>query len=110
VKTISLAGNDLENLSAFRSFHTSAPCVANLALYNNRLHAFTELDHLRGYGLTLNELMLQNNPMMASVHEHVYHYEVARRFPKLKVLDQKPVRQPIEVSVRERNEHATPLT
>eukprot|EP00823_Brevimastigomonas_motovehiculus_P005749 TRINITY_DN4295_c0_g1_i1.p1 TRINITY_DN4295_c0_g1~~TRINITY_DN4295_c0_g1_i1.p1 ORF type:complete len:597 (-),score=136.60 TRINITY_DN4295_c0_g1_i1:238-2028(-) len=96
IKTINLASNDIESLASFHNFHQYAPVLANLALHANKIASFQELDNLRGYCLTLNELTLARNPIEQSTHEQIYHYEVSRRFPKLKLLDKQLIKQAIE--------------
>jgi Nuclear RNA export factor, NTF2 domain len=65
--------------------------VANFSFDSNLLSSFDELGRLqRGldqHGNALKELVLTNNPTMASVTAEQYHQEVQRRFRKIAYLD-----------------------
>ncbi|KAN0063105.1 nuclear mRNA export, poly(A)+RNA binding protein [Thecaphora frezii] len=99
VVTISLANNDLSNLGPVNTLPSFLPKLQNLSLEGNELRWAKDLDAMangkRGRFEALKELLLTGNPVytnaVAAGNEEGYRLEILTRFPKLTLLDQKPV-------------------
>jgi nuclear RNA export factor len=87
VRTVNFSNNNITTLSAFRFLAKSAPSLLNICLRSNSIKSIKELDYLRGYSDTLNELILSDNPCVASASPAMYQHEVLTRFPFCKYLD-----------------------
>jgi hypothetical protein len=69
----------------------NAPNVKNLAFGNNNISGIAELDHLKGYSSTLQQLILVGNPLIRNADPYVYHHMIQQKFPRIKMLDQQQV-------------------
>lgn len=64
-------------------------------LANNKIKDWAGIDKLRELP-ALEDLLLLGNPLQESLPEQQYYDEVAKRFPKLKKLDGRPIVRPDE--------------
>lgn len=103
VATISLARNDLKSLVPVMTLPEFLPNLKNLSLQHNDIKWVKDLEfhHVKSRATAkfnhLQELILTDNPVhnnaVSAGNEQGYRAEVLARFPKLTMLDQKPVSQ-----------------
>lgn len=98
VQTVNFSNNGITTLSHFRGLHRAAPQLVNLCFAKNNISRINELESIRD--LKLHELILIENPITSSTHELIYHHEVQKRFPGIKLLDTEPLKQVIQFDIK----------
>ncbi|RKP26337.1 hypothetical protein SYNPS1DRAFT_14337 [Syncephalis pseudoplumigaleata] len=98
VISISLANNQLTSCQSISTICQYLPELQNLSLQNNLLPDYKSIEQLRGPNKLkqLRELILTGNPVREESIAHtgndiVYRSEIARRFPQIQMLDQRPI-------------------
>ncbi|WVR07757.1 hypothetical protein IAU60_004800 [Kwoniella sp. DSM 27419] len=105
IHTLSLAGNNLDQLRQLEKLPNILPDIRALDLSGNPIKAFIELDNLRAPGekkgkanagagslkslieLKLNDCLFRERTLQQSDGEQTYKHEILRRFPGLRILD-----------------------
>lgn len=103
--SITLANNDLEDLTDVNTLTTTFPDLLNLDLSNNRIADLTSLEAWRGKLRSLENLVVAGNPLVSTVPQ--YELELMKWFPRLQTLNGIIVRTPQDIAAAAM--HATPF-
>jgi nuclear RNA export factor len=101
VVSVSLADNNLRDISPVADLASYFPNLKNLSLQNNQIGRWTDLDlwATQRKFPQLQELLLLDNPLQRNARDpDEYQRQCARRFPSLKVLDGTPLATVKEIS------------
>ncbi|KAK9477719.1 hypothetical protein V1514DRAFT_333228 [Lipomyces japonicus] len=84
IDSVSLAANNLTDVTSVTTLAATFPHLKNLSLANNVISQWRHIDPWRHKFRDLRELILTGNPL---VNVNNYRNEIIRRFPSLKMLD-----------------------
>lgn len=103
ITSVSLANNELQNLTAVAELSRTLPKLKNLDLSNNKLAKLSALQVWQRRFINLEHLLLANNPIYQE--DPQFASSIIKWYPNLKMLDATQVRTEEEVAnkVREPN-------
>ncbi|KAI8632529.1 hypothetical protein F5Y19DRAFT_366932 [Xylariaceae sp. FL1651] len=107
VVSISLAGNNVDDVAQIRSLADTFPDVINLDLSRNQFKDLKGLQKWRHRLRNIQTLLLNDNPIEATNPN--YKTELATWFPKLLNLSGTQVRTPAQVAAEEAASRPTPI-
>ena len=96
IQSVSLANNDLDDVSIVTTLSQSLPKIHNLDISNNRIGKSSALEPWRKRFYQLQHLVLTNNPI--EQQEPDYHQKIISWYPNLRMLNNVQVRTEEEVA------------
>ncbi|KAL9102002.1 MAG: hypothetical protein Q9163_002802 [Psora crenata] len=107
VVSVSLANNNLTDISSVTTLSQTFPAIKNLDLSNNQIPHLKALEGWRWRFRKLDHLILSGNPMEAK--EPNYKAEIAQWYPSLTTLNTVQIRSPEEVRTVSRSSLPLPV-